>query len=210
VGLKMFAFYLVCLSVLFAGCRADPVPDTRTGDPAGQAIIYPSGGAIMFPEEQVIRKKIEVTTQWQTIVFEKPLKINRDGLMGLHLAVIKHPYISTMDRHPLNPVCNEPECAINAACLRRLSDGALVRPEAILVGDNGVDVGVRPNGHLNPFFDKNIITIALRTFKDVYSPSPPFPEGIKAFTAMRIRSTEPFTVQYVWWSVDRHPEIFSR
>ena len=202
-------FLYLCLATLIAGCRTDPVPDTRSGDPAGQAVIYPSGRAIKFPEEQVIRKKIKVTTQWQTIVFDKPLKINREGLMRLHLAVIKHPYISTMDHHPLNPECNEPECAINIACLRRLSDGVIVRPEAILVGDNGEEVGIRPVGHLNPFFDRNIITIAMGTFALDGAP-PPFPQGIKNFTAMRIRSTEPFTVQYLWWSVDRHPDIFFR
>jgi hypothetical protein len=130
--------------------------------------------------------------------------------MGLHLVVDQTSYISTLDDHPLNPECNEPECFINAACLRRLSDGALVRPEAVLVGDNGEEVKVRPAGHLYPSFDKHVMTVILRTFKDVNSPSPPFPKGIKAFTAMRIRSTTPFLVRYLWWKVDHHPEFFSR
>ncbi len=136
--------------------------------------------------------------------------INREGLQGLHLAVNKHPYISTMHDHPLNPECNRPECAINAFCLRCLSDGALIRPETILVGDNGVEVKVRPAGHLYPYFDKTIRTLVLRTFKDVNSPAPPFPADIKGFTAMRIRSTEPSLVRYLYWNVDRHPEIFFR
>ena len=124
------------------------------------------------------------------------------------MAVDQEPYISTMDDHPLNPECNTPDCVVNAFCLRRLSDGVLIRPEAILIGDNGVEIRVRPDGHLYPYFDKHIMTIALRTFKDADSPPPEFPVGIKAFTAMRIRSTAPFLVRYLYWNVDRHPEIF--
>jgi len=126
--------------------------------------------------------------------------------MGLHLVVDQAPYISTMDDHPLNPECNKSECYKNAYSLRRLSDGALVRPEVVLVGDNGVEVTIRPEGHLYPSFDKHVMTVALSTFKDVNSPSPPFPEGVRSFISMRIRSTAPFLVRYLWWSVDHHPE----
>lgn len=77
--------------------------------------------------------------------------------MNLHLVVGQASYISTLDDHSLNPECNEPECYISAACLRRLSDGALVRPEAVLVGDNGAEVSVRPEGHLYPLFDRHVI-----------------------------------------------------
>ena len=168
-------------------------------------MIYPPESLNKFPEEQVIKKELQVTTQWQTVTFEKHLQINRRGLMGLHLVVDQELYISTLDNHPLNPECNKPGCYKNAACLRRLSDGALVRPEAVLVGDNGEEVKVRPEGHLYPSFDKHVMTVILRTFKDVNSPSPPFPKGIKAFTSIRIRSTEPFLVEYLWWSIDRYP-----
>jgi hypothetical protein len=192
----------------------------RAGDGAAQdraigvkgryPLTYPPKSALLFAEDQVIKKEIQVTIQWQTITFERPLQINRQGLMGMHLVVDKEPYISTMDTHPLNPECNEPGCDINAFSLRRLSDGAVVRPEAFLIGDNGVEVSVRPVGHLNPYCDKHVMTMALGTFKDVDSPSPPFPESIKVFTAMRIRATEPFVVRYLWWMVDRHPQMFSR
>jgi hypothetical protein len=69
---------------------------------------------------------------------------------------------------------------------------------------------VRPDGHLYPYCDIHVMTIALGTYKDVNSPPPDFPESIKAFTAMRIRSTEPFLVRYLWWKVDQHPEIYSK
>ena len=158
----------------------------------------------------MIKKELRVTTQWQTVTFEKPLQINRRGTMGLHLVVDQAPYISTMDDSPLNPECNKPECYKNAYSLRRLSDGALIRPEAVIVGDNGVEVTIRPEGHLYPYFDKHVMTVILATFKDVNSPSPPFPDGIKTFTSMRIRSTTPFLVRYLWWKVDNHPEFYSK
>ena len=172
-------------------------------------VTYPPQSALLFPEDQVIKKEFQVTTHWQTITFQTPLKINRQGHMGLHLAVDQDPYISTMDDHPLNPDCNKPECAVDAYSLRRLCDGALVRPEAVLVGDNGVETKIRPTGHLYPYCDKNIRTINLR--KSLFpTPQPGFPPGIESFTAMRIRSTEPFLVRYIWWQVDRHPDMFNR
>jgi hypothetical protein len=170
-----------------------------------QAVSYPSKSRINFPEEQIIRKAFEVTRQWQTFTFEIPLQINRKGLMSLHLAVDKQLYISTMVNHPLNPECNKPGCAINAFCLRRLSDGVLIRPEAVLVADNGVEVKVRPAGHLYPNFDKNVITLALRACKDAYSHPLPFPKGIKTIKAIRIRGTEPFQIKFLYWNVDRYP-----
>lgn len=124
--------------------------------------------------------------------------------MGLHLAVDKQLYITTMHDHPLNPKFNKRGCTANDFCLRRLSDGVLIRPEVFLIADHGAKVSVKPAGYLYPSFDKGIITIALRTFKNANSPPPPFPAGIKAFNAMRIRSAEPFLVRYLYWNVDRH------
>ena len=193
------------------GCTADSRvrkhPESTKRQTDKRQISYPAGSAIKFPEEQVIKKALQVTTQWQTISFEKPLQINREGLMGLHLAVEKGPYISTTDIHPLN---TDRGNMGNAFSLRRLSDGALIKPEAFLIGDNGLEVRVRPDGHLYPYFDKHTMTIALRTYKDAKSPSPPFPEEIKTFNSMRIRSTGPFRGRYLWWSVDRHRDILNR
>jgi hypothetical protein len=174
--LKMLAAVLAVLLLMVLGCRGGqvmaPTPDQTSGANGRYPLVYPPQSSLQFPEEQVVKKEIQVTTQWQTIAFEPPLKINRQGLMGLHLVVDKEPYISTMDIHPLNPECNTPDCFIDAACLRRLSDGAIIRPEAVLVGDNGVEVSVRPLGHLNPYFDTHVMTMALNTFKDVDSPPP--------------------------------------
>jgi hypothetical protein len=204
--MKIFTILLLGWFSVAFGCNAGQSADQHA--PKGNSsrhITYPPKSALEYPQDQIVKKEFEVTTQWQTIRFEKPLKINRKGLMGLHLAVDRAPYISTMDDHPLNPECNEPECAINAACLRRLSDGVIIRPEAILIGDNGVEVKVRPTGHLYPYSDNSIMTMALGICDDTNSSSPPFPRGIKAITAMRIRSTEPFLVRYLYWNVDRYP-----
>lgn len=197
---------------LTAGC-AMQLGHGNPEDPAAvlRPVIYPPEGLNnKFPQNQVVRKELRVTTEWQTITFEKPLQFNRKGSMGLHLVVDQAPYISTMDDHPLNPECDKPECYKDAYSLRHLSDGALVRPEDVLVGDNGVEVTVRPEGHLYPSFDKHVMTVILGTFKDVNSSSPPFPKGIRSFVSMRIRSTAPFLVRYLWWSVDHHPELSSR
>jgi hypothetical protein len=209
--LKILATVFIGLLALAGGCAAqessckpeDPTADLRP-------VVYPSKRFNKFPEDQVIKKELRVTTQWQTVTFEKPLQINRRGTMGLHLVVDQAPYISTTDDDPRNLDCSDAEYQLNAFSLRRRNDWALVRPEAVLVGDNGEEVKVRPDGHLYPYFDKHVMTMALRTFKDVNSPSPPFPEGIKTFTSMRIRSTTTFLVRYLWWKVDNHPEFYSR
>jgi hypothetical protein len=209
--LKIIIAFLAATLALAAACTAQKDP----GEPEVPAeslrpVIYPPEDLLEFPQDQMIKKALQVTTQWQTVTFEKPLQINRRGTMGLHLAVDQAPYISTTDDDPRNLDCSDAEYQLNAFSLRRRNDWALVRPEAVLVGDNGEEVKVRPDGHLYPYFDKHVMTMALRTFKDVNSPSPPFPEGIKTFTSMRIRSTTTFLVRYLWWKVDNHPEFYSR
>jgi hypothetical protein len=209
--LKILTAVFVGTLALAAACQAQQPTGKQDGSGEGlRPVIYPPEKLNYFPQNQVIKNELRVTTKWQTVTFEQPLRINRRGTMGLHLVVDQAPYISTMDDSPLNPECNKPECYKNAYSLRRLSDGALVRPEAVLIGDNGEEVIVRPEGHLYPSFDKHVITVILATFKDVNSPSPPFPEGIKTFTSMRIRGTTPFLVRYLWWKVDSHPEFYSR
>ena len=201
--------FMVLLLLPVSGCRAEHLADNKGENPDRPNIIYPTGRALKFNEDQVIKKQVQVTRQWQTITFGEPLQINREGLQHLHLAIDQKPYISTMHDHPLNPECNKPGCEKNAFSLRRLGDGALVRPEVILVGDNGDEVRIRPVGHLYPYFDKSIRTIELGTFA-LNAPPPPFPAGINGFKSMRIRSTEPFVARYLWWSVDRHAKIFNR
>lgn len=206
--LKTLAAVFIGILAITGGCAAQEGYGNLDGSAEGlQPVIYPPEGLKKFPQNQVIKKELQVTTQWQTVAFGKPLQINRRGTMGLHLVVDQAPYISTTDDDPRNLDCSDAEYQLNAFSLRRRRDWALVRPEAVLVGDNGVEVKVRPDGHLYPSFDKRVMTMALRTFKDVNSPSPPFPEGIERFTTMRIRSTTPFLIRYLWWKVDSHPGL---
>lgn len=192
------------LCAISSTCHAQQWIEFPADNSSSPSIKNPSKSTRQFPEEQVIKKELEVTTQWQTITFKKPLRINRKGLMGLHLAVDKRLYIPSIVDHPLNPKCNKPKCAANAFCLRRLSDGVLIRPDVVLIADNGVEIVVKSAGHLYPFFDRNVITMALRASNGAKS-SPRFPEGIRTFNALRIRSTEPFVVRYLYWIVDRYP-----
>ena len=100
---KVIIAFLAATLALAAGCTAQK--DTGEQEvPAGslRPVIYPPESLNKFPEEQVIKKELQVTTQWQTVTFEKPLQINRRGSMGLHLVVDQAPYISTMDDHPFN------------------------------------------------------------------------------------------------------------
>ena len=206
--LKIPATVFIGILALATGCTAHDVSGKQGGPAEGiRSVIYPPEGLNKFPEDQVIKKELQVTTQWQTVTFEKPLLINRRGTMNLHLVVDQAPYISTTDDDPRNLDCSDAEYQLNAFSLRRRSDWALVRPEAVLMGDNGVEVKVRPDGHLYPSFDKHVMTVALGYVKDINAFVPPFPEGIKTFTSMRIRSTTPFLVRYLWWSVDHHPDL---
>lgn len=193
---------MVGLWVKGATCQEQQWTQYPADNCSRQSLDDTEKSTLQFPEEQIIRKEFEVTDQWQTITFEKPLQIKRNGIMGLHLAVDKQFYVATMLDRPLNPKSNKRGCTVNDFCLRRLSDGVLIRPEVFLIAEHGAKISVKPAGHLYPSFDKGIITIALRTFKDANSPPPPFPAGIKAFRAMRIRSTDPFLVRYLYWNVE--------
>jgi hypothetical protein len=75
----------------------------------------------------VIKKELRVTTQWQTVTFEKPLLINRRGTMGLHLVVDQAPYISTTDDDPRNLDCSDAEYQLNAFSLHGQVGFVLVR-----------------------------------------------------------------------------------
>lgn len=200
--LKKLITVLTAMLALAAGCAAQRGAGNPDGPTKGQrSVVYPSGDAINFPEDQVIKKPLQATTQWQTVTFEKPLQINLQGTMCLQLAVDVASYISPLDDHPLNSKCNTLECFQNSSGLRRLSDGALVRIEAVLIGDYGEQIRVQPVAYLYPYFDLSVMTVILGYAKDVNFRALPFPDGIRTITAMRIRSTEPFLVRYLWWGV---------
>jgi hypothetical protein len=188
---------------LSSTCHAQQRTATPENPDSGRSVGYSPDTAGQHPDGRIIQKALDVTTQWQKITFEKPLQIRQKSPMSLHLAVDNALYISTMIDHPVNPECNKAECAAEAFCLRRLSDSVLIRPEVTLIADNGVEVKLRPAGNLYPFFDRHVVTVAMRAFNHTNVFPPTLPKGIKTFKAMRIRSTEPFKVRYLYWNTDR-------
>ena len=86
--LKIIIVVLAAITVLAAGCAAQQDYSELGGSGEGlRPVIYPPEGLNKFPQEQVIKKELQVTTRWPTVTFEKPLQINRRGTMGMHLVV---------------------------------------------------------------------------------------------------------------------------
>lgn len=144
-----------------------------------------------FPEDQLIHRRLEIGTAWQTIEFSRPLLLNRKGLQHLHL-VVDHTLYLPNSHYNIKDLPNQSN-------LRR-NDGVLVKPEIILIGDNNEEFA--PFAVSNTHLYAGGLTIGFGTYDGHYAPAPPWPEGIRAFKAMRIRSNEPFTVHYLEWRMD--------
>ncbi|MCC5811252.1 MAG: hypothetical protein JJU06_12855 [Ectothiorhodospiraceae bacterium] len=148
-----------------------------------------------FPEDQRLEGPFEITNEWQEIEFDAPLRINREGSQGFHFEV---------DETRYRPNSHfDLEDRPNQANLRR-TDGVLVKPEVILIGDNGERVELQAVSNIHLYAGG--LTVGFRTYVDHSSPSPPFPDGITAFRAVKVRSNEPFTAEYLRWRVDNHPD----
>jgi hypothetical protein len=79
---------LTATLALSAGCIVQQESGKQGGSGEGmRPMIYPSEGLNKFPQDQMIKKELQVTTRWPTVTFEKPLQINRRGTMGMHLVV---------------------------------------------------------------------------------------------------------------------------
>ena len=152
-------------------------------------------GSHGFPEDRRIGGPFQITTDWQTIRFDPPLRINREGLQVLHFVVDQELY----DPNNMYDI----EDTTNHFSLRR-TDDVLVRPEVVLIGDNNQEVVVSPISNIRLF--SGGLTIGFSTYIDHFTPSPPFPEGISTFQAMRVRSNEPFEAQYLYWRMNYHPD----
>lgn len=54
----------ILTGILIAGCVVQQQrSEDQSGPPALRPVVYPSGGAIKYPEDQVIKKELQVTTQ---------------------------------------------------------------------------------------------------------------------------------------------------
>lgn len=159
------------------------------------ALLAGCGNGYDFPEDRRIDGPFQITTDWQTIRFDRPLRINREGLQALHIVVDQELY------DPNN--IYDLEDKANHFNLRR-TDGVLVRPEVVLIGDNGQELTVFPISNMGLY--SGGLTIGFSTYIDHHTPSPPFPEGIKSFQAVRVRSNEPFEALYLRWRMNYHPD----
>ncbi|MBI3897374.1 MAG: hypothetical protein HY308_03650 [Gammaproteobacteria bacterium] len=173
-----FAFFTVIL-LLSLGCQPR---DNR----------YPED---QFPEDQHVVGPFNITSEWQTITFSKPLAINREGSQSFNFVVDRDRYVPNSE-YQIEDIPNQ-------ANLRR-RDGVLVKPEVVLIGDNGQEVLVTAVS--NTWLNVGGLTIGFSMLINPDTPSPPFPEAISAFRAVRVRSNEPFTANYLWWWVDGHPD----
>ncbi len=154
-----------------------------------------------FPEDQKIQGPVEVGQEWVTIEPDRPLDVNRGGLQRLHLVVDPELYRSNSDLD--DELANNPDHLFDL----RTQSNELVVPEVIMVAGDGTEVWL--GSRANTYLYKGGLTVGMGMVPDVvHEASPPFPEEIDRFESFRVRSNEPFEVEYFWWSVDRHPDMF--
>ncbi|MCH8497797.1 MAG: hypothetical protein LAT63_04940 [Marinobacter sp.] len=152
-----------------------------------------------FPQDQSVEGPFAIAAPWQVIEFEQPLQINASGTHGLHLLVDGARYAS-------NGMIDPSADAEHQTVLLRLSDNTLVRPEVILIADNGEEVALSPTSNLWPITGG--VTVGFSLDAGVFEPAPSFPDTIQEFTALRIRSDETIDVHYILWRVDHHPDLY--
>ncbi|UDL05932.1 hypothetical protein [Marinobacter sp. CA1] len=154
-----------------------------------------------FPENQKIPGPIEASPEWQVIELDQPLRINREAFQqGLHIVVDPEEFSSNSAHE--DALSNDPEHFFDL----RNAENELVVPEVVLVAENGSEIRVVSRSNIRLY--EGGLTVGMRMAPDkVHAPSPPFPEGVEGVSAFRIRSNIPFTVDYFWWLVERHPDM---
>lgn len=166
------------------------------------ASIQGCGAQSDFPENQKIPGPIEIGREWQVVELDKPLTINREAFQqGLHVVVDSDEFTpnSAFD----DELSIDPEHFFDI----RNASNELVVPEVVMVADSGEEVRIGSRSNINLYGGG--LTVGMKVVpEDVHAASPPFPEGIKSFSSFRIRSNVPFTAEYFWWLVERHPDMF--
>ncbi|MFC4259145.1 hypothetical protein ACFOZ5_08905 [Marinobacter lacisalsi] len=154
-----------------------------------------------FPENQKIPGPIEIGIEWQVIELDEPLMINRKAfLQGLHLVVDPGDYTSNSSYD--DELSDDPDHFFDL----RNQSGELVVPEVVMVAGNGTEVRLGSRSNISLY--EGGLTVGMKIVPDkIHEPSPPFPEGIEGFESFRIRSNVPFTADYIWWLVERHPDM---
>ena len=159
-------------------------------------------GPYTWPEDQddVANGPVEVTNEWQVLCFREPLQISEEAAQQLRLALDGKRFEPNL-RYDQDDYANQ----FNP----RRDDGVLIRPEILLVGDTGEEVRVYGMTSLGVRDGSLVLGFGPHdgNFDDFVSPLPEIPDDIEQFEALRIRSNEPFTIEALHWSVDRHPDL---
>lgn len=153
-----------------------------------------------FPEDHKIPGSIAVGREWQVIDVDEALEINREGLQALHIVVDASEFSSNSDHN--DELSNDHAHLFD---LRNQSD-ELVVPEVVMVAQDGTEVVLRSRSNIYLPDGNLTVGMGLRS-DDIYTPSPPYPEGIESFKSFRIRSSVPFEAEYTWWLVEHHPNM---
>ena len=148
-----------------------------------------------FPEDQYLDGPIEIGPEWQTITFEAPMEVNREAVQQLEIVVDTNRFDSNFDY--------EDEDRYKMFHLRR-NDGVVIKPEAILIGDKGQEIPLVATSTTELY--SGGVTAGLRMFIDWTKTIPPFPEGIRRFTAVQLRTNETIPVEQLRWWVVYHPD----
>ena len=148
-----------------------------------------------FPEDQRLDGPISIGPEWQTITFKAPLKVNREAVQQIEIVVDSNLFKSNF--------AYEDEDRYKMFHLRR-NDGVVIKPEAILIGDNGQKIPLVPDSTTALY--SGGVTAGLSMFEGWDSPPPPFPEEIQHFTAVQLRTNETIPVEQLRWWVTYHPD----
>ncbi len=151
-------------------------------------------------DDEAFRQSFTVTTQWQTIHLDKPLKINRKELQGLRIGLEQEKYESAVffiARRDWEAGVRDSSQSAEGQIIR-LSDEKLIRPELELVSNDGKLIRLKNTGILNGPHDT--VEMEYTSYRASHWDSiPPFPDGADYFTALRIKGDEPFEVVSITW-----------
>lgn len=164
------------------------------------ALLGCDAGASYKKDEQKIEGPFPLSDDWLLVTPEKPLVINREGVQGLHLMF--DPELYQPNHLFIDEPCDNPRYLF---ALRDQNE-ELLTPEVVLITEDGEEVALTPTSHLAPYTGG--ISIGFGLFAGMYELPPEFPEHIDQFVSFRVRSNRPAEVDYFWWSVDRHPDMF--
>lgn len=149
-----------------------------------------------FPEDQTMPGPIEVTSEWQTLEFERPLAIHHgEGVQQLHFVVDN----TIFGVHDIDEISQD-----RFFSLKRF-DGTAVLPEVVLIASDGAELPLMAVSNIGLY--SGGMTIGFGLPHDIWSPSPPFPDNVAAIQSVRFRSDVPLVVERLMWMVRHHPDI---